>query len=88
MIGMSEEQISDLLYLRKLYLTKRGLLAAERGAMTLQMRNSDSWRHSPGDNLDRLSDLSSRLKENAAADYAAYLKIACSVRRGVCALPS
>lgn len=91
-LGITKKQAQDLMYLRKLYLTQRGLLAADRGAMTIEMRNSDPQHSLPAahldrfeglSNLDRLSDLSSRLKANAAADYAAYLKIACAVRRGV-----
>lgn len=80
---MSDEQVQDALYLRRLYLTRRGQLAAEREAMTLQLHRLDAHQPPPEDKLNRLSDLSARLKNNAAADYTAYLKVACATRRGV-----
>lgn len=74
--------MQDILLLRKLYLTRRGLLAAQRDAIADEMKASSKSLPSP-DNLVKLSELSARLQQIAAEDYGAYVKIACAFRRGV-----
>lgn len=82
LLGLSEKQVCDILLLRKLYLNKRGLLAAQRDAVADEMKASSKSLPNP-DNLAKLSDMSARLQKIAAEDYGAYVKIACAFRRGV-----
>ena len=88
-MGLSEEQISDTLYLRRLYLTKRGLLAVERSKLMSEMHaagSPDTAIPTARESLDKLCGLASNLQQNAVEDYQIYIKVAAAVRRGVSSL--
>lgn len=82
-MALSEQQIQDLLLLRKLYLTRRGLLAVQRESLTRELHADSQPSLSASDMLTKVSDISAKLRQNAAEDYLAYIKIACAGRRGV-----
>lgn len=82
LLGLSEQQIQDILLLRRLYLTKRGHLAARRDAVTDELAASKTSLPNP-DSLAKLSKLSADLQQIAAEDYEAHIRICCAFRRGV-----
>ncbi len=83
LLAFSEEQMQDLMLLRRLYVTRRGLHAMERRALISQTPVSQNQIPLPCDNLTQLSDLASQLKKNAENDYRVYHRVACAARRGV-----
>lgn len=86
LLGLSDKQISDTLYLRRLYLTKRGLLAIERSKLMSEMHEASSPETAiptARESLDKLCGLASKLQQNAIEDYQIYIKVAAAVRRGV-----
>ena len=83
LLALSDDQIRDLMMLRALYLTKRGLLGMERKALVQQMATREEEMPHPTDNITRLSDLATCLKENAAEDHLVHRKLARAVFRGV-----
>ena len=86
LLGLSKEQIQDFLLLRKLYLTKRSLLATQREALIRELHQSSS-QLSASDILAKVLEISGKLRQNAAEDYLAYIKTACAARRGVSFVP-
>ena len=83
LLSFSEEQMRDIMQLRRIYVTRRGLHAMERRALLSQAPVGHHHIPLPSDNLTQLSDLASQLKKNAADDYRVYHRIACALRRGV-----
>jgi len=83
LLAFTEEQMQDLMLLRRLYVTRRGLHAMERRALISQTPVSQNQIPLPCDNLAQLSDLASQLKKNAENDYRVYHRVACAARRGV-----
>ena len=69
--------------MRALYLTKRGLLVMERKALVSQMASSEGAMPHPSDNITRMADLATCLKENAAEDHHVHRKVARAIFRGV-----
>ena len=82
-IGLSEGQIQDMLRLRRLCVTKRGLLAMERKAIIDQTARLECFDRESPNIVTQLSDLTTKLRANAAKDYKVYLRVACASRRGV-----
>ena len=80
---MSDDQIQDALYVRRLYLTRRGLLALEKEALLQKIHQADPEQASAADHLQQAMDVTARLRAIAVEDYTAYLKVACALRRGV-----
>ena len=83
LLAFSDEQMQDLMLLRRLYVTRRGVHAMERRALISQTPVSQNQIPLPCDNLTQLSDLASQLKKNAENDYRVYHRVACAARRGV-----
>ena len=83
LLALSNDQKRDLMVMRALYLTKRGLLGLERKALVQQMAPRVEEMPHPTDNITRLSDLATCLKENAAEDHHVHRKVARAVFRGV-----
>ena len=80
----TESQLQDFLHLRRLFLTRKALLAAEKDVVISQLTDMSTTSHSP--HVDRLSsglDLSKILKQYALAEYRIFLQIAFAARRGV-----
>ena len=83
----TESQLQDFLHLRRLFLTRKALLAAEKDVVMSQLTDSNITSHSP--HVDRLSsglDLSKILKQYTLAEYRIFLQIAFVARRGVSVL--
>ena len=80
---MTEEQLRDLMLMRQLYLTKRGVLAMERKALVNQMASHEGSMPHPSENITRMADLATCLKENAAEDHYVHRKVARAMFRGV-----
>ena len=86
-LELSQEQVKDLLQLRRLYISKRAQLMNSREQLMEQMRNAGSGLH-PGDVMTRVSRLATKLKMNAAEDYRVYNRTVCALLRGVSILAS
>ncbi|DBA66859.1 TPA: hypothetical protein ACH3X2_001993 [Trebouxia sp. C0005] len=83
LLALTEDQLRDLMLMRQLYLTKRGLLAMERKALVNQMGSNEGSMPHPSDNITKMADLATCLKENAAEDHHVHRKVARAVYRGV-----
>ncbi|DBB01931.1 hypothetical protein WJX77_006316 [Trebouxia sp. C0004] len=83
LLALTEDQLRDLILMRQLYLTKRGLLAMERKALVNQMGSNEGSMPHPSDNISKMADLATCLKENAAEDHHVHRKVARAVYRGV-----
>ena len=83
LLALSPRQVQEILLLRRLYLRKRGALAAERDAVAEEIQASRNTLSASPDNLVKLSELSARLQKIAAEDYGSYVKVACAIRRGI-----
>jgi len=83
LLALTEDQLRDLMLMRQLYLTKRGLLAMERKALVNQMASNEGSMPHPSDNITKMADLATCLKENAAEDHHVHRKVARAVYRGV-----
>ena len=80
---LSREQLDDVLYVRQLYLTKRGLLAEARNALVAEIHAVSGSILTAGDSATKLSSLTCKLQQNAMQDYLIYIKVCAAVRRGV-----
>lgn len=83
LVDLSREQLDDVLYVRQLYLTKRGLLAEVRNALVAQIHAVSGSILTAGDSATKLSSLTCELQQNAMQDYLIYIKVCAAVRRGV-----
>lgn len=83
LLALTDDQLRDLMLMRQLYLTKRGLLAMERKALVNQMGSNEGSMPHPSDNITKMADLATCLKENAAEDHHVHRKVARAVYRGV-----
>ena len=83
LVDLSREQLDDVLYVRQLYLTKRGLLAGARNTLVAEIHAVSGSILSAGDSATKLSSLTCKLQQNAMQDYLIYIKVCAAVRRGV-----
>lgn len=83
LVELSREQLDDVLYVRQLYLTKRGLLAEARNALVAQIHAVSGSILTAGDSATKLCSLTCKLQQNAMQDYLIYIKVCAAVRRGV-----
>ncbi len=88
LVDLSREQLDDVLYVRQLYLTKRGLLAEVRNALVAEIHAVSGSILTAGDSATKLSSLTCKLQQNAMQDYLIYIKVCAAVRRGVSLLLS
>lgn len=88
LLSLSDAQMQDFAHLRRLYLTKRALLAFERKKLVNQMQESDSALPHPADGQIGVPELAAKLRQNATDDYEVYIKLGYAVRRGVSGLMS
>ena len=82
-MNLTEAQRQDMMYLRRIYLTRRCLHAMERQALLARAAINRDQMPLPSDNLTHVSDLAARLQKNATEDYRVYHRVACAGRRGV-----
>lgn len=85
----TEEQVLDLMHLRRLFYGKIGQLCRERKSLLKQM--SCEQEVGPGIGLDdvsvrlsEVSDLAERLQGNGADEYRTYMQFTAAFLRGVC----
>ena len=83
LLDLSEAQVDDALYIRRLYLTKRGLLAVERNALMAEMDTVNKAIPHATESLASVSNVASLLQQNAIQDYQVYIKVCAAMRRGV-----
>ncbi len=83
LVGLSREQLDDVLYVRQLYLTKRGLLAEARNALVAEIHAVSGSILTAGGSATKLSSLTCKLQQNAMQDYLIYIKVCAAVRQGV-----
>lgn len=79
---LSEQQVEDLLYLRRLYIHRRGALNLKREALVNKPYPSGSTLH-PQQELDHVAELAAALKEVAMQDCKAYHLLSHAMCRGV-----
>ena len=79
LLSFSEEQMQDIMLLRRIYVIRRGLHATERRQILAQAGVSHHYLPLPNDNLARSSDLATQIKNNARDDYRVYHRVACGV---------
>lgn len=87
LLDLSEAQVDDALYIRRLYLTKRGLLAVERNALMAEMDTVNKAIPHATESLASVSNVASLLQNNAIQDYQVYIKVCAAMRRGVSSTP-
>lgn len=85
LLDLSGEQVADLMHLRRLYFTKRALLALQRKALVHSMASYDSQLGHPSDNCTAAAEVAARLKDNAFEDTAVLYRISRAVWVGVSA---
>lgn len=83
LLDLSIGQISDLMHLRRLYLTKRGLLAAQRRQLVSSIAFSDDQLRHPSDNSVDAADVGQSLKDNAREDQRVLYRVARVVWSGI-----
>ncbi|KAL3158665.1 hypothetical protein ABBQ32_011407 [Trebouxia sp. C0010 RCD-2024] len=83
LLDLSGEQVSDLMHLRRLYFTKRALLALQRKALVHSMASYDSQLGHPSDNCTAAAEVAARLKDNAFEDTTVLYRIARAVWVGI-----
>ena len=85
-LNLSQAQVQDLLFLRRLNLTRRCTLSTERKALLHQMAASEAEAlDHRSDNLQAVSLMATQLQKNAAEDRQVYYKLARALYRGVSA---
>lgn len=83
-MNLSNRQARDLMYIRRLNLTKQCILSAERKALMHQMAVSENAALiNRSDNLSTMSQLAAQLQQNTAEDQQVYYKLARALYRGV-----
>lgn len=83
-LNLSESQVQDLLFIRRLNLTKRCVLSAERTALMQRMAASEAEAlENRCDHLQTVSLLTAQLQQNTAEDRQVYYKLARALYRGV-----
>ena len=80
---LSDDQTKDLLFLRRLFLTRRCVLSMARKALISQLADTDSQVLNPTENILTVEHLTKTLRENAAEDHELYYKVARAMFRGV-----
>ena len=83
LLELSDEQVADLMHLRKLYLMKRGQLALQRKALVTSLACCDDQLVHPSDNSATAVEVAARLKDIAFEDQAVLYRIARTVWVGV-----
>ena len=83
LLELSEEQVADVMHLRRLYLTRRTLLAQQRKALIHSIAHFDSQLVHPSDNSVTAEEVAARLKDIAFEDQAVLYRIARAVWCGV-----
>lgn len=85
LMQLSDEQLGDMEHLRRIYLTRRAVLAQEREALVAQAARCiiNGQEHVPLPGTTKVSLLAAQLQQNAQEDYRVYHRIAAAARRGV-----
>ena len=81
LLDLSEDQLQDMMLLRKLYITKRHLLSVRREE--LMIPTLERMPH-PIENVTRMSDIASQLKDNASEDHQLLYLMSRAFYCGVC----
>lgn len=87
LLELTAEQVADLMHLRRLYFTKRALLALQRKALVRFMASFDSQLGHPSDNCTAAAEVAARLKDNAFEETTVLYRIARAVWVGVSLCP-
>ena len=85
-LNLSEPQIQDILYIRRLYHTRRGMLQAQRQAHISKICANKSVH--PHQDFGHLADLADGLKAAALQDCKLYHNVGHALAWGVSALPN
>lgn len=80
MLSLSEQQINDIMFLRRMYFAKRRSLDAQRTALISRMQEQAP---NPVAHAARTSPFAAELRENAAEDFKFHQKAAAAVLCGV-----
>ena len=80
---LSEAQIQDLLYLRRLFCGKIGQLGRERKSLICKLPSESIGISHASDKLDQVTSLAEQLRTNGSEEYRTYMQFASSFYRGV-----
>ena len=82
-LGLSGEQISDLMLVRLLYHSKQSLLRERRRDILSQMSAFEDQRPHPCQHVVKMTQLSTQLKDNSSENHQLYYRVARVLYRGV-----
>lgn len=82
-VELSEEQIQDLLHLRRLFCGKIGQLARARRSLLSQLPSESIGMSHASDKLDQVTSLAEQLRVNGSEEYRTYMQFASTFYRGV-----
>ncbi len=85
-MSLSEPQMQDLLYLRRLYITKRSVLHVKRQSHITNTCMAGQEALHPHADFDQFANLAAVLKETAMQDCRAYHQLCHAVFKGVGAM--
>ena len=83
LIGLTEEQAQDLMFIRRLYRTKRRQLETQRKAIVSQMADVELQDVHPSDSFVSLSVLASRVQHTTTQLWRVYYQVLQATYRGV-----
>ena len=81
--SLSEGQVSDLMHLRRLSITRRVVLSLQRKTLMAQLTMSDRQVLNPTESILTVEELTNELRQNAIEDKKIFYKVARAVHRGV-----
>ncbi len=84
LVDLSQQQIDDAMYLRRVYISRRGTLLRKRQSqLAACLGGKQSTLLHANDSLHSLSEMAVMMKEHAMQDYEAYHQLCFAMFRGV-----
>ena len=87
-VDLTEAQIQDLLYLRRLFCGKIGQLSRSRKELMSKLPSDSIGICHASDKLEEVTNLAEQLRANGSEEYRTYMQFASSFYRGVSLLCS
>ncbi len=82
-VDLTEAQIQDLLYLRRLFCGKIGQLSRSRKELMSKLPSDSIGICHASDKLEEVTNLAEQLRANGSEEYRTYMQFASSFYRGV-----
>lgn len=87
-VDLTEAQVQDLLYLRRLFCGKIGQLSRSRKELMSKLPSDSIGICHASDKLEEVTNLAEQLRANGSEEYRTYMQFASSFYRGVSLLCS